>query len=49
MPLRDGADIIRRIDTAMTATLELMEIGDSLPWLEAHGLLNRPDIEKQGD
>ena len=43
------ADIIRRIDTAMTATLELMEIGDSLPWLEAHGLLNRPDTRNQGD
>lgn len=31
--------IIERIDGSMTAALELIEIGDAVPWLEAQGLL----------
>ena len=34
------AEIIRRITPAMTATLELIEIGDSIEWLEGKGLLS---------
>ena len=34
------ADIIRRIDGSMTATLELIEIGNDIHWLEEAGLLD---------
>ena len=33
------ADLIRHIGASMTATLELIEIGDSIPWLTENGLL----------
>ena len=34
------ADIIRRIGGSMTATLELIEIGNDIHWLEEAGLLD---------
>lgn len=35
-------DLIRRIGASMTATLELIEIGDSISWLMENGLLEAP-------
>ena len=34
------SEIIERIDTSMTATLELIEIGNSIQWLIKNGLLD---------
>lgn len=48
-PLHRGslpmAELIRRIDHSATATLELIEIGDSLLWLRENGLLEQPPKE----